>query len=94
MQCETPESGFHKALRNLVRNPGKGFGYKVKSDGSWSTTKTGDKMQEKLIAQAKRQEQAAEAAGIQSIEWLLAEEKYLNAFQEVKEVFFDLLPIP
>jgi hypothetical protein len=73
--------GYNQATSTL--KDAKGFGYKVKSDGSWSTTKTGNKMQEKLIAQAKRQERAAEAAGIQSIEWLLAEEKYLGAFQEI-----------
>ena len=61
----------------------KGFGYKVKADGTWSNTRGASKMREKLVKQAIRQEQAAESAGIQSIDWLLAEQKYLTAFQSV-----------
>lgn len=61
----------------------KGFGYKVNNNGTWSNTKGGRKMSDKLLNQAIRQEQAAKAAGIQLVEWLVAEEKYLTAFQTV-----------
>lgn len=75
--------GYDATTRTL--KDAKGFGYKVKSDGTWSNTRGANKMRDKLVNQAIRQEQAAEAAGIQSIDWLVAEEKYLTAFQGVLE---------
>ena len=71
--------GYDPSTKTL--KDAKGFGYKVKNDGTWSNTRGGDKMRQKLINQARRQEKAAESAGSQSIDWLLAEEKYLKAFQ-------------
>ncbi len=73
--------GYDPATKTL--KDAKGFGYKVKKDGTWSDTSGGKKMSKKLTLQARRQEEAAKAAGSQSIEWLLAEEKYLAAFQTV-----------
>jgi hypothetical protein len=66
----------------------KGPGYKVLKDGTWSDTDGGRKMRTKLERQARRQENAVLGAEAKlgktlTIEWILSDEKYLDAFQTV-----------